>query len=404
MAAVNEHLQAAEQAIVGASLRSRRAVDEASELVQPSDFLDPELGALYDACLTVRHDTPRGDLDLLMVASVARTQRPTSPMDLQRLARECVSSANVGFYARYVADAATVRRYQSAAHRVLTQVDAGADAETVTQTAMNAMQDAARGHRTDGLHAVDYDELMDAEDAPYDWVVPDYLERGDRFVLTGHEGLGKSTLLRQAAILTAGGFNFVTGKRMDPKRVLVVDVENSERQWRRKTSGMRQQVKVRGGAFDGRLKVACHGRIDITSQRDQGSVMRLIDVHQPDMLMIGPLYKLAKKGINTDDDAAEVITALDVIRDRGITLLLETHMGHTTTGGAGGARNVRPRGSSALMGWPEFGYGLAPQTSDASEGTPIPGLVDMIPWRGDRDERAWPEQWKQGGEWPWMPW
>jgi hypothetical protein len=404
---VTEHLQAAEAAVVGACLRSGRAVDESAQILRAGDFSDPDMAALFQACVTVRADHPRGDVDHLLVATTAGTFKLTTPADLQRLAREVPSTANVGFYARYVADAATVRRYAQAASAVLASVEAGNDAQTVTQRALNAMQAAASDHRVDGLHARDYDELMDEQDAPYDWIVPGFIERGDRFVLTGHEGLGKSTLLRQAAILTAGGFNFVTGKPLEdvePGRVLVVDVENSEKQWRRKTSGMRLQVKTKGGAFDGRLKVACHGRINLTSAEDSASVHRLIDLHQPDLVVIGPLYKLVPGGITNDDDAAPLITALDKIRDRGIALMLETHMGHSTSGGPGGARNVRPRGSSQLMGWPEFGYGLAPATSDASEGEPIPGLVDMIAWRGDRDERKWPDQWNRGSIWPWEPW
>jgi hypothetical protein len=27
--------------------------------------------------------------------------------------------------------------------------------------------------------------------------------------------------------------------------------------------------------------------------------------------------------------------------------------------------------------------------------------VDMVSWRGDRDERNWPELLTQGGTWPW---
>jgi hypothetical protein len=55
---------------------------------------------------------------------------------------------------------------------------------------------------------------------------------------------------------------------------------------------------------------------------------------------------------------------------------------------------MRPRGSAALMGWPEFGYGL--RWNEV-------GDVDMVAWRGDRDERNWPLRIKRGGLWPWTP-
>ena len=62
------------------------------------------------------------------------------------------------------------------------------------------------------------------------------------------------------------------------------------------------------------------------------------------------------------DDAAPLILALDAIRDRGLCLLMEAHAGHAK--GANGTRDLRPRGSSALLGWPEFGFGLDPHETD----------------------------------------
>jgi replicative DNA helicase len=113
------------------------------------------------------------------------------------------------------------------------------------------------------------------------------------------------------------------------------------------------------------------------------------------------LYKITSKAIQSDDDAAPVIAALDSIRDKGITLMLETHMGHTKNNS--GSRDVRPRGSAALLGWPEFGAGLARVKNEASEGMPVPGLADLIHWRGQRDHRPWPDQWVHGATWPWEP-
>ena len=48
-------------------------------------------------------------------------------------------------------------------------------------------------------------EFLDRDDPPFDWVVPGLLERGDRLILTGAEGLGKSVLMRQLAVCAAAG-------------------------------------------------------------------------------------------------------------------------------------------------------------------------------------------------------
>ena len=55
---------------------------------------------------------------------------------------------------------------------------------------------------------------------------------------------------------------------------------------------------------------------------------------------------------------------------------------------------MAPRGSSALLGWPEFGYGMRKH-----EG--MSDYCDFIPWRGARDERAWPARMKRAGHMTW---
>jgi replicative DNA helicase len=128
-------------------------------------------------------------------------------------------------------------------------------------------------------------------------------------------------------------------------------------------------------------------------------VHRLIDKHEPDLMLIGPLYRLIPRAINSDDDAAPLLAALDTIRDRGIAMLIEAHAGHAAN--PKGERDMRPRGSAALMGWPEFGYGLRLNRKN-------PLHVDMVRWRGDRDARGWPAKLGrsnvEGGQrWPWRP-
>jgi hypothetical protein len=79
-------------------------------------------------------------------------------------------------------------------------------------------------------------------------------------------------------------------------------------------------------------------------------------------------------------------------------LVIEAHAGH---GELGLKRSVRPVGSSLLLRWPEFGYGLAPV------GEPKPGQrpmdVEVKPWRGGRDDRDWPNflTWGDPHDWPW---
>jgi len=108
------------------------------------------------------------------------------------------------------------------------------------------------------------------------------------------------------------------------------------------------------------------------------------------------LHRLVPRPINNADAAAPLLAGLDTLRARGLAMVMEAHAGHAKTSD-GSMRDLRPRGSAALMGWPEFGFGIAMDPKDDSH-----TLANLIRWRGDRDQRAWPENFRRGGEWPWM--
>jgi hypothetical protein len=239
-------------------------------------------------------------------------------------------------------------------------------------------------------------EVLEGSDE-YDWLIPGLLERRDRLVVTGAEGAGKTTFVRQLAILSAAGLHPLKNAKIDPVRVLVIDAENTEGQWRRAVRWMASQAARAGSADPAQeIRIMAGSRIDITRGSHLGEIHRLVDEHKPDLLLIGPLYKLVPKAINNDDDAAPLIVALDSLRDRGLAMVMEAHAGHAL--GAGGERDLRPRGSSALLGWPEFGFGLRPLADD-------PDTVSVVRWRGDRDKRDWPKHLRRGGpgEWSWVP-
>lgn len=239
------------------------------------------------------------------------------------------------------------------------------------------------------------DELLKL-DVKYDWVVEGLLERKDRLIVTGGEGSGKSYLLRQMAVTMASGLHpFNKNKAINPLRVVVVDAENTEQQWARSARYITSiGEKLGRGNPRENVLVSAGTRLDFTKPADVNEVHKLIDLHKPDVLYIGPLYKLVPKEISTDDDAAPLIVALDSLRERGVVLLMEAHAGHAK--GIGGERDMRPRGSSALLGWPEFGYGIQQQLNDGD-------IYKFGRWRGDRDKREWPSYLRRGweGELPW---
>lgn len=240
-------------------------------------------------------------------------------------------------------------------------------------------------------------EIQDAREEMRDWIIPDLLERHERLIMTGAEGGGKSHWMRQVVITAAAGVHpFERMRQIMPVRALAIDAENTELQWQRATKYI-TGVAERYGQVSPRDRVVVQAgyRLDFTQQAHIDLVHKWIDEYKPDIVYLGPLYKLVPKEITTDDDAAPLLKALDDIRERGVAMLMEAHAGKGKT--TGGERDLAPRGSSALLGWPEFGYGLRPSTND-------PDMAVIVPWRGDREQRPWPRLLRRGvdGEYPWM--
>lgn len=382
----------AERAVIGAALLDAGTLRWSSEHVGPEDFESVTLGTVYGIMLALHADgRPVDPISVDVAIRESGTVRGVTAADLHTLMQDTPTAQNADYYARIVADRAGKRRIAKMG-RVATQAG---ESEYSLEEAMGIVRaewEAIHRQSATQLESKPLGEILQGSDE-YDWLIPDLLERQDRVIITGGEGGGKSTFVRQLTILPAAGIHPVTFEEIEPLRVVVVDAENTERQWRRKARNIVAAAHARGIADPRTLEVACVPRLDITREKDLGAIHRLIDKHQPDMLAIGPLYKLTPKAITSDDDAAPVINALDQLRGRDIALVMEAHAGHAMT--AGGDRNLRPRGSSALLGWPEFGFGLAKDPDD-------PHVRHVVRWRGDRDERAWPERLRWGSVFPFV--
>ena len=226
-----------------------------------------------------------------------------------------------------------------------------------------------------------------ARDIPeYDWLIPGVIERGDRVLITGNEGGGKTTLLRQWGVQSASGIHPFEGDDFGPLRVLMVDLENGHRQMHRAIRSLRLKAGDRyGGALI--IKVKPEG-IDLMNADDRARFLRCVDRAQPDILITGPVYKMSNGDPNDELPAKAVAMLLDRVRTEfGCALVLEAHSPHASNGGK---RPERPFGASLWKRWPEFGLHLADD-----------GMLRH--WRGPRDERDWPTALKRGGAWPWTP-
>lgn len=397
------HDVVAEQSTLGAMLLSAAAVEACLATVSTGDFYRPAHQLVYEAILAIVREGKPVDPVVVMdyMLSAGTLDRIGGAVYLHTLTATCPTPVNIRIYAGIVRGHAVRRRLMLAGRRIVQRASAadGADAHGLAEAAVRELEEVRDFELgDDDIATPTISQFLAVEEDPYDWIVPGLLERGDRLILTGMEGLGKTTLFRQLAVTIAAGIHPFNHEHIEPKRVLIVDVENTATQVRRKLRPMAAQATSQGRPIEETnlwLEIRPEG-LDLANDRDLSWLLRRVSLIKPDVVAIGPLYRLAPRALNNDDDAAPILAALNMVRARGACVLLEAHAGHAI--GPGGRRDLRPRGSSALLGWPEFGYGIRRSDCDEAKHNRV---VDLESWRGDRDEREWPERLAAGGIWPW---
>jgi hypothetical protein len=388
----------AERAVLGHVLHAATVEPELRKALNPDDLWHPAHRLVAEAAW-----------------DLAARNLPTDPVSLRRelLRRggrgpetdgawlvDLMASAQPGVlhHVRVVRDMAVRRHVITAAGRASQQAEnPGLDPyEIAASLYVEAETLAERGDPERAHRLTDVHTFIDG-DVDYNWLVPGLLERGDRLLITAGEGAGKSVMTRQIAVTVAAGVHPFTGDRFEPARVLLVDLENGERMLRRALRPLLAHAHSIGRAVPpARLSIESRpSGIDLTWPADEMWLSRVCAAAQPDLLVIGPLYRMHATDMAKEEPARHLTRVLDTLRARhGCAVVVETHSPHAN---GPGQRNLRPVGSSLFMRWPEFGYGIAPSEEDS--------IYDFKTWRGPRDERQWPTQlrWGSSTEWPWVP-
>ena len=238
--------------------------------------------------------------------------------------------------------------------------------------------------------------INEASDDAYDWVIPNLLERRERVIVVAAEGVGKTMLARQVAILTSLGVQPFTFQRMNPIRTLTIDLENPERIIRRSSRSIFGAALSYGYAKKSLAQIVIKpDGLNLLSPTDRLLLESYIDKAKPELLIMGPLYKsFIDPGNRTSEAVAiEVVKYLDTLRSvYGCALWLEHHapLGESQT-----SRNLRPFGSAVWSRWPEFGISLQQDPTSMGE-----YVYDVKHFRGERDERHWPLKMKRGVKFP----
>lgn len=384
-------VSSATKALLGGLLSQPHRAAEVQTMLDRDDFRNPDHMHVWD---TIHATAATGTLpEHLVVLQRLQNAGNTSAVRLMATLLDTGTHGQFEEYAKTIRDDGRTRKMATGLRTALHAIEAGGDPESAFAQVdrvfeQQAVRFASSTHRQIRRHVRTVDELLAAGDGDdvYDWAIPNLLERQERVILTAEEGAGKSTLLRQVAVQAAAGIHPFTLRPMKPITVLHVDVENSERQSRRQYRPLRLQAGAQIDPTRLRIEIRPEG-IDLTTTEDRQWLTDTCASVKPDLLVIGPIYKLANGDPNDEKSSKPVAMALDAIRvANDCAVILEAHAAKA----AGGQkkRPHEPYGWSGWLRWPEHGLWL---DKDGS----------LTPWRGAREERDWPTSLLRGGAWPW---
>ena len=394
----------AERAIIGAALIRQQVVDNLKGLLDPSDFYQPRCQTIWDTMLRMHAD---GEvIDVVTVAAAVADHDVPHEFIMSMFTDTPAVSAHEQ-YAQIVVEKSRQRRlvahfanlsdraYVEPADVILAEADPGSDHLV-----------AARTDEVKGLWRLE--DFIDNARRVRDhepWLIPHIFRPRWRVVIVAGEGVGKATLMRFIGLCAAAGRDpWMPSRRVDPCRVLFVDAENPDTTILQQTEVAHLDYDLVGEAV-GRYHIwHREGGINLRDRRARAEFERVLQQTRPDIVFAGPFYKLFRRK-GTEDLEQTTVEFLEVIDDFRVrfnfALMLEAH----APKGSGGYREMNPRGSAALMGWPEFGITLEAGGNQMPDDRAL--TLDVGRFRRDREIADWPTVLRRGQmnqRAAWDPW
>jgi hypothetical protein len=391
----------AERIVLGACMESHEAYRAATETLSAADWYHPAHELVWAAitALTLQGVHP----DVVLVGNLLRDRGELSRVGGAPYLHTLFASAPLGgltieHHAQIIADCATRRRVRAAGQAMIQRAEEGiGDAVELVEDSLTAVRGARDERKGVEILTRGWEKFLHDVPETRRMVVPGLLGEGDRCVLTGSGGLGKSTMLQQIAVCAAAGispFDWSTEDPFEPVRVTIMDHENPDHRLKTRLWPLVKQARDMGLDIEDRLTLGGRGNsIDLLRAADALSLLRTVEHDKPDLLYIGPVYKMHSGDPDKEMVVKQVTNVLDSIREMGVAVITEAH--HTKGAKQGGS--LEPSGSNLWTWWPEFGLGLRLDSDSNDEVR----RCTLERWRIDREALDWPVTVERGGAWPW---
>lgn len=386
----------AERSLLGACLTTGSVIEDLARFITPGDFYDPWHAQIWTMALLLwRSGQPVDPITVTEALCTPVSEVAATVGKLVALQADTPSIGNAVRYGEIVVRAASARALLLVAGDLAEAAyQPGTDPVAVSERIRAALADISRPLFT-GPPSGYYPDVIDFLETPDDtapWVVPGIARGGMRTIIVAPPGIGKSTILRTIWILAAAGQHpFFPSVETHAVNTLYVDLENPGYVIRLQSERLARAVM--GRTTGNRSLFHRDGGLDLTKRADRSDLEAAIRAARPDIVLMGPLYKLAspQTGQNYDQAAAVVVQILDDLRTRyGFALCLEHHTTKSRDMFAGAVTWER---------WPEVGILLKP-TDEEDLTKPI----EVARYRPDRIPTAWPGELHRatGGTYWWV--
>ena len=306
-----------------------RALSEIADLkLTPECFTRPECRLVFQAVQRMTANSI--PLELFAVVIEAGIDAKTG--------EALVDSACVAGHARYHGI-----KLRDAMHKreAMKQVKAADGAEALRMVFEKIL--AALPVSSKAALAVNAADWLECEPPPLDYVLEQVFERDSRVLLVGSSKTRKSFLALQLAICVATGIKFLSFNVPKPRRVLLVNLENSDGWQHRRFRGMCATLGVTKEMLGDRLSILNGRNRCLTLEKIEEAAIRF----RAEVIILDPLYKL--DGGADESDMAErkrLVAELERMSARSGAALVVVH--HDPKGSPGD-RNVRDRGAGSAV-------------------------------------------------------
>lgn len=155
-------------------------------------------------------------------------------------------------------------------------------------------------------------------------VIERFVDEGDKIILVGPPGAGKSILTQQIAMCIATATPFLDCLTVPKRRrVLYLNAEGKVRDMKKRLKRMGMVIPLED---EGLMTWGFAGNFAVDSDQGRLEIEHLIEVHQPEVVVYDPLYMSMLGSLSDEKDARVVQAVFNHWALRyGITQLVPTH-------------------------------------------------------------------------------